>query len=52
MNSKLNILRGEEAKRIFDFRVVITNPNAISEIENNKKEELLQRLQEWVSNTT
>ena len=52
MNSKLNIRRGEEAKRIFDFRVVITNPNAISEIENNKKEELLQRLQEWVSNTT
>ena len=52
MNSKLNVLRGEESKRVFDFRVVVTNPNAITEIENNKKEELLQRLQEWVSNTS
>lgn len=51
MNSKLNVLRGEESKRIFDFKVVVTNPNAITEIENNKKKELLQRLQEWVSNT-
>lgn len=50
MNSKLNVLRGEESKRVFDFKVVITNPNAITEIENNKKQELLQRLQEWVSN--
>ena len=52
MNSKLNVLRGEESKRVFDFKVVITNPNAISEIEENKKQELLQRLQEWVSNTS
>lgn len=51
MNSKLNVLRGEESKRVFDFRVVVTNPNAITEIENNKKKELLQKLQEWVSNT-
>lgn len=52
MNSKLNVLRGEESKRVFDFRVVVTNPNAITEIENNKKQELLQKLQEWVSNTS
>lgn len=52
MNSKLNVLRGEESKRVFDFKVVVTNPNAVSEIENNKKRELLQRLQEWVSNTS
>ena len=51
MNSKLNVLRGEESKRAFDFKVVVTNPNAISEIEENKKKELLQRLQEMVSNT-
>ena len=37
MNSKLNVLRGEESKRVFDYRVVVTNPNAVSEIENNKK---------------
>ena len=38
MNSKLNVLRGEELARIFDYRVVVTNPNAISEIEENKKQ--------------
>lgn len=52
MNSKLNVLRGEESKRVFDYRVVITNPNAISEIENNKKAELTQRLQQMVSDTS
>ena len=52
MNSKLNILRGEESKRVFDYRVVVTNPNAISEIENNKKEELFQRLKTLISNTS
>ena len=52
INSKINILKGEESKRLFDYRVVITNPNAISEIENNKKAEILQRLQEWVQDTS
>lgn len=52
MNSKLNVLRGEESKRVFDYRVVITNPNAISEIEANKKAELMQRLQQMVSDTS
>ena len=51
MNSKLNVLRGEESKRVFDFRVIITNPNSISEIENTKKEELLQRLQQLIADT-
>ena len=49
MNSKLNVLRGEESKRVFDFRVVITNPNSISEIENNKKQALLQDIQQAVA---
>ena len=49
MNSKLNVLRGEESKRVFDFRVIITNPNSISEIENAKKEELFQRLQQLMA---
>lgn len=52
INSKLNLLKGEESKRIFDFRVVVTNPLSISEIENNKKTELLQRLQEEISNNS
>ena len=51
MNSKLNVLRGEESKRVFDFRVIITNPNSISEIENAKKEELLQRLQQMMADS-
>lgn len=52
MNSKLNVLRGEESKRVFDFKVVVTNPNSISEIEDNKKNELLQRLQEMITDTS
>lgn len=52
INSKLNVLKGEESKRVFDFRVVVTNPLAISEIENNKKTELLQRVQELVRDTS
>ena len=51
MNSKLSVLRGEELRRVFDFRVIITNPNSISEIENNKKEELFQRLQQMIANS-
>lgn len=41
INSKLQVLRGEESKRVFDFRVVVTNPNAVSEIEETKKQELV-----------
>ena len=52
MNSKLNVLRGEESKRVFDFRVVITNPNSLSEIEANKKAELFQRIQELLAETS
>lgn len=52
MNSKLSVLRGEESKRIFDFKVIVTNSNSVSEIENNKKQEVLQKLQEWVQNTS
>ena len=49
MNSKLSVLRGEESKRVFDYRVVITNPNAISEKENTRKEELTARLQQAIA---
>lgn len=49
MNSKLNVLRGEESKRVFDFHVVVTNPNAISEIENDKKNELIASLQQTLA---
>lgn len=52
MNSKLDVLRGEESKRVFDFKVIVTNPNSISEIENNKKEALLQDLQNLIADTS
>ena len=45
MNSKLNGLKGEELKRRFDWKLIVTNPNAISEIEENKKNQLFQGLQ-------
>lgn len=48
INSKLELLRGEEGKRIFDFRVVVTNPNAITEVENAKKDAVLQQLQQLI----
>lgn len=49
MNAKLNVLRGEEAKRPFDFKVVVTNPLAISEKEEAKKNEVYQALQQLVA---
>ena len=52
MNSKLNVLRGEESKRVFDFKVIVTNPNAISEIEENKKNALLQDLQQMIADSS
>ena len=45
INSKLNILRGEEWSRRFDYKVMVTNPDAISEIDNAKKEALIQDLE-------
>ena len=52
MNSKLNVLIGEESKRVFDFRVVITNPNSISEIENTKRDAIRERLQQLLSDNS
>ena len=37
---------------MLNFKVVVTNPNAISEIEENKRSELFQRLQELISDTS
>lgn len=48
MNSKLNILRGEEYKRPFDYKVVVTNPNAVSDIEESKEKALQQDLQNLI----
>ena len=37
INSKINTLRGEEAARVFDWTVIVTNPYSISQIEEYKK---------------
>lgn len=52
INSKLGVLRGEESERLFDFRVVVTNPNAISEIEEEKNAQVNQKLQELIADTS
>lgn len=49
MNSKLNVLKGEEIKRPFDYRVIVTNPTAISEKEEEKKNLILKDLQELMT---
>lgn len=48
INSKLNVLKGEEAKRTFDFRVIVTNPTAVSEIEEEKKQKIFQDIQQMI----
>ena len=44
INSKLNVLRGEEIRRPFDYQVVVTNPTAISKIEEEKVNQVQQSL--------
>lgn len=50
LNSYLNLLQGEAINRPFDWRVVVTNPNAISEIENQKRDAILQSIQATIEN--
>ena len=52
MNSKLNVLRGEESSRLFDYRVIVTNPDAISEIERKKKAQWMQDMTVLIQNTS
>ena len=52
INAKLKVLEGEESRRLFDYRLVVTNPNAISEIEEEKNQIVNQRLQQWVMDSS
>jgi hypothetical protein len=36
INSKLHVLLGEESKRRFDYKLVVTNPEEVNEVEMNK----------------
>ena len=49
MNVKLDLLRGEEEAAQLDFRVIVTNPSAITEVEETKKQEVLGKLQELIA---
>lgn len=42
INSKLETLIGEDLQRPFDWRAIVTNMNAVSDIERSKKEQLQQ----------
>ena len=52
INSKLRVLRGEESDRVFDYRVIVTNPGAVSEIEEEKNKEVNKRLEKLVADTS
>ena len=49
INSKIQVLAGEEFARGFDYSVVITDPESVSEIQESRKEALMQQLQSWVT---
>lgn len=52
INSKLNVLCGEESERLFDYRAVVTNPTAVSEVEEEKNNQVNERLQQLVAETS
>lgn len=52
MNAKLQVLRGEESARAFEYKVIVTNPNSVSEIEETKKQALLGSLQKLIEDTS
>ena len=45
---KIDLLVGEEVKRRFDWRVIVTNQDAITKKEEDKKGMLIQRLSEYL----
>lgn len=47
----LNVLIGEEFDRRFEWKAVVTNPNSISRIEEEKNNMLKRKLSELVTNT-
>ena len=52
INSKIEVLKGEESKRMFDFRAIVTNPNAISLMEETKNNLVNEKLQQLLMDTS
>lgn len=48
INPKINLLVGEERKRVFEHKVVVTNPNGVSEVERDKRDEVRRRYEEFL----
>ena len=48
INTKLDVLIGESSQRLFDWKAVVTNMNSISEIEEKKKAEFMNAVQDLV----
>jgi len=48
---KINLLLGEELKRRFDYKVVVTNPDAISQKEQQLKEQWEAKIMELIQNS-
>lgn len=46
---KIDLLVGEEIKRPFNFKVISTNPDSITQIEEKKKEMVIKMLQELLT---
>jgi hypothetical protein len=52
INASLNVLRGEELARVFDYQVVVTNPDAVSSVEKNKRDLIFNALQTEIRKTS
>ena len=52
INSKIEVLKGEESKRLFDFKAVVTNPNAVSEMEEEKNKLVNEQLQQLIMDSS
>ena len=52
INSKIDVLVGEETSRVFDYYVVVTNPNAISSMEETKRDAVFQLLAEQIQSSS
>lgn len=48
INRKISLLVGEESKRLDQFSVKVTNPNSISDIEEEKKQAIFNALQQEI----
>jgi hypothetical protein len=52
INGKINLLVGEEIKRRFDYRVVVTNPDQVSDIETERRDKYVSDLQAIIEQTS